>query len=61
LKIEVNTQSAGAGELKSYASTQDGIAAFVEQYQLDKYIYSLKIYAHQNKPDPLNLFLEYQN
>jgi hypothetical protein len=59
-KKKVNTQNAGVGELKSYASTQDGLAAFVEQYQLDKFIYSLKIYAHQDRASSLNLFLEYQ-
>jgi hypothetical protein len=56
----VNTKNAGEGELKCFASYSDGNHnALVEQYQLDKYIYTIRIYAHKIQTGLLNLYLEH--
>ncbi|CAF0722221.1 unnamed protein product, partial [Brachionus calyciflorus] len=54
----VNTRKVGPGSLKSHALFLDNSRAYVEQDQLDSYVYSVKVYQN-NRTGPLKLFLDY--
>jgi len=57
----VNSENAGDGDLKCYATYSNGNVAQVDVTQLDDFIYSIKIDVQNNKDQFLNLYLEYVN
>ncbi|RNA20281.1 hypothetical protein BpHYR1_031897, partial [Brachionus plicatilis] len=54
----VKTRNFGIGTLKSYATNSDNIHAYVEQKQIDRWTYSVKVYGN-SKTGPFKLYLDY--